>query len=260
MSFTADYPGSIVYPAHETNIIHRANNPKVIVLHTPEEPADNYESTPVWFSGPNRGGSTHYYSDNDGDWYQLVPEKLGAIANGVRGRPYPTGTNSGLSLNLQSVSVEIEGYAANIANTCPRGGRQWKAIVKWVLWEALRWNIPVTRAYIIGHYEVANNRTDPGTLNLQYIVDDVLALKAEQEGRLSMSEYTELKRMIQDLEKKLTKGQGAQNVILVAINKASQERDAENKKATHNALVFMKAVAINLDERMNAVEGTLEDL
>lgn len=206
MMFVPDMPGAIVYPAHETNIMRGPNNPKILCLHTPEEPADDYESTPVYFSQPNRGGSTHYYQDNDGDLYQLVQESRPAIANGVTpGKFYPTSTNPRISLNRQSLSVEIEGYAASMHRTCRRYGRQWNAVVRWVVSRCRAHNIAITRANIIGHYEVASNRSDPGTLNINLIVQDAQALAEEAEDDMAN---------VQELERKIVAQQGQIDAIL----------------------------------------------
>lgn len=242
MVFTADYPRSKVVPAHPTNVLSGSNNPKVIVLHTPEEPADGHPGTPIYFQGANRGGSTHYYSHSSGDWYQMVPEKKGAIANGVKGKPYPAGTTSSKSLNYQSVNVEIEGYAASIATTMPRGKVQWKAVVKWVLFEAKKYKIPIDRRHIIGHYEVANNRSDPGTLNIQHIVDDVLALKAKEEGKLTMSEVRELKKLMRELSAKTSRF------------------ERESKKRDRDGLRFSKEVAKTLNTRLKTLETKVAKL
>jgi N-acetyl-anhydromuramyl-L-alanine amidase AmpD len=190
-----DYPGAIVVPAHPTNILRPINRPKVLVLHTPEEPADNVESTPRYFQTPNLGASTHYYADNDGDLYQMVPEGNGAIANGVIGKTYPEGTNAGHSLNYQSLSIEIEGYAASIGRTMPRGGSQWRTVVAWVVTRAKKYNIPIRRSRIIGHYEVANNRTDPGTLDIDAIVADAQAA-VEEEPDMPQPTVAEILRVL----------------------------------------------------------------
>jgi hypothetical protein len=174
--FPPDYP-SIVVPAHPGNVDERQPNaPRALMLHTPEEPVDDYESTPVYFSS-DRGAATHYYSDSDGDWYQMVPEAVGAIANGRRNKPRPTWAVPGISLNLQTISVEIEGYAAAMHRTMPRGGRQWNAVVRWVENRSRQHLIPLDRAHIMGHYEVADNRSDPGTLNIDLIVEDARKLR-----------------------------------------------------------------------------------
>jgi N-acetyl-anhydromuramyl-L-alanine amidase AmpD len=135
------------------------------VLHTPEERADNIEVTPTWFQQyhPNQRGSTHYYLDNDGDVYQCVPESHGAIANGFNPGPadltYPFWAGP-FSLNWQTVSVEIEGYAHNIGSTITDA--QFNSLVRLIKHRAAHWKIPLTRDYIIGHYQVAYDRTDPG--------------------------------------------------------------------------------------------------
>jgi N-acetyl-anhydromuramyl-L-alanine amidase AmpD len=161
-----DYPGAIWFPAHPTNYrVNDAspNTPKGFVLHTPQEPADSWAYTPRFFADPNRDASTHYFVGYDGDVYQCVAEKDLAIANGVIGKPYPSWGNPARSLNWQSLSVEIEGYAENLHETMPIGSRQWNALVALVRDRCVHYGIPLDRWHIIGHYAVANNRSDPGS-------------------------------------------------------------------------------------------------
>jgi len=190
--FVPDMAGAIVVPAHPTNLMHDrvtgeikpVNHPKVNVFHTPQEPADAREYTPLFFQDPDRDASTHYYTSGgvgtygDGDLYQLVPECYGAIANGVRNKPYPPDTDPNINLNYQSRSNEIEGYAATVAVTCPRGCAQWNTVARWALAGFAMHGIPLDRAHNIGHYEVADDRTDPGGLDIGGIVADAVALLA----------------------------------------------------------------------------------
>jgi len=198
-----DYDGPVVFvPAHPNNIRPGANNPKVLVLHTPEEKADATEVTPFYFSrnlllaDPPRRASTHYYASGgvatggDGDLYQMVREDEGAIANGVLNKPYPADTDGTTSLNLQSLSIEIEGYAANIHKSMPVGSRQWITVVRWVESRARKYNIPLDRKHVIGHYEVASNRTDPGTLDIDLIVKHAQALRNQEDGYM-FTNYTD---------------------------------------------------------------------
>jgi hypothetical protein len=163
---TVDYPGAINFPAHPTNWFQLSNAPRGWVLHTPEEPADQYAGTPRWFAtyhpDPNQRGSTHYFVSFTGDVYQCVPEGSYAIANGVIGKPYPKWADPAVSLNRQSLSVEIEGYAHSIHQTLTPGSVQWHALVALLKHRARAYSIPLDRAHVIGHYEVANNRSDPG--------------------------------------------------------------------------------------------------
>lgn len=176
-TFAADYQGAIVYPAHPSNYYlpqnhnNIPNRPRAWVLHTPEEPSDDNETTPAFFAGPNRQASTHYYLDSDGDVFQLVPESCGAIANGLRGRPPPSWADLSTSLNWQTLSVEIEGFASSIHETMPIEGVQYMALLRLIRDRAARWNIPLDREHIIGHYQVASDRTDPG---LRFPWDDLM--------------------------------------------------------------------------------------
>ncbi len=185
--FTPDIPGSIVVPAHADNVRPGVNNPRINVFHTPEERADDIEVTPYYFSrriydaqGNQRRASTTNYADSDGDLFQMVPDKYGAIANGLRGMSQPAGTLSNVSLNLQSRSIEIEGFAHNIHLTCVRGGPQWNTVVRWTLAGNQMHGIPLDRAHNLGHKEIANNRSDPGGLDIDAIVEDAITLLAKQ--------------------------------------------------------------------------------
>jgi hypothetical protein len=98
--------------------------------------------------------------------YQCVPESWGAIANGFNpGNPqrlsYPSWAG-GFSLNWQTLSVEIEGYAHNIHNTMPVGGPQWQALLRLIRHRCGAWGIPLDREHIPGHYQLSVDRTDPG--------------------------------------------------------------------------------------------------
>lgn len=159
-----DYAGAIDFPAHPTNIMGAPNWPKGWVVHTPEEKADGYPATPHWFAQehPDRAGSTHYFVSYMGEVFQCVSEGSAAIANGVLGKPYPAWADPGISLNRQTLSVEVEGYAADIEETLIVGSAQWNALVKLVRDRCEHYGIPLDREHIIGHYEVANNRSDPG--------------------------------------------------------------------------------------------------
>lgn len=168
-SFVADYPSAFVYPAHPTNYYrpetHNGvpNFPNAWVLHTPEEPSDDNETTPAYFAIPGRAASTHYYLDSDGDVFQLVPEYCAAIANGLKGKPIPVWAQP-TSLNWQTLSVEIEGYAHSIHQTMPVGGVQFNSLVELIKNRAHVWGIPLDRTHIMGHYELSIDRSDPGAL------------------------------------------------------------------------------------------------
>lgn len=184
------------WPAHWQNWGYRdgagnqiINQPRAWVIHTPEERADNYPGTPYWFANPAAGASTQYFVSYWGFVWQMVEERFGPYANGLVGMLKPAIFGPG-SLNLQTLSVEVEGYAATIGETMSEG--QWKALVMLVRDRCLAYGIPMDREHIIGHYEVANNRTDPGTLDL----DDLV--RRLNQGGDDMTDEAEIRRIAED--------------------------------------------------------------
>ena len=178
MTFPADYPGAItdfhVNPSgygYTTNGVALVNKPKAIVLHTPEETADDYESTPPYFATQGVEAGTHYYGDNDGDIYQMLEESECPYANGNRGGvnrtwkgqvdQWPPWATAGVTLNGQTLSIELEGRAATIGQTWT--DKQHDSLVAWIKHRAAHYGIPLDRDHIIGHFEVATDRTDPGS-------------------------------------------------------------------------------------------------
>ncbi len=174
------YPGIKTewIPAHESNYWKagegyggRTNEPVAIVLHTPEEPWDDNESTPRVFQQPNFGGSTGYYGDSDGDIIQMVRDKDMAWANGVTTSgtkptviyPRPVWWKAEyISYNACTLSIEIEGYAATIADTFIPGTPQFESVARWTAEQCKAFGIPIDQAHIVFHSELANDRYDPG--------------------------------------------------------------------------------------------------
>lgn len=165
-------PHSVIWaPAHESNYGGyggRWNTPAALVLHTPEEPADGWESTPNWFANPQANASTHYYADNDGDLYQMVPDSMPAWAQNVRSHqrhwkgsagkaaPWaPDGNN-----NVHALSIEIEGFAGTIDSTL--SDAQMETVAMWLEFKSAQYDIPLDRDHVVGHEELAFHKVDPG--------------------------------------------------------------------------------------------------
>jgi len=175
MNFKPDYRMAVAWPAHESNFGYPrsfaeeqaqqlVNQPRAFVLHTAEEPGDPVGSTPLYFDDTGRQASTHYFIPYAGGCYQMVPERYGAWANGLQGKPAPSWADPNKNLNLQTLSVEIEGYAASVHLTMPVGSPQWKSLVALIQDRCLYHAISLDREHIMGHYQVSNQRSDPGLL------------------------------------------------------------------------------------------------
>lgn len=161
----ADRP-MVSYPAHRSNYYtDRACNPIALVFHEPQEPSDDYESTPVYFASPNRNASTTYYGDSDGDLYQLVPLDRAPIANGWTGDlPIPRFNDGGpefggVSLNQQTHSAEIEGYTHNIHQTMTQA--QYAGCVDLAVLSMVLYDWPRNPKRVgLAHADVASDRSD----------------------------------------------------------------------------------------------------
>lgn len=160
----ADRP-MVSYPAHPSNYYaDRACKPIALVWHEPQERADNYESTPVYFASPNRDASTTYYGDSDGDLYQLVPLDRAPIANGLKNRPLPRFSDGGpefgaYSLNMQTHSVEVEGYTATIQQTMTQA--QYQGCVDLAVLTMVLYDLPRNPLRVgLAHSMLADDRSD----------------------------------------------------------------------------------------------------
>jgi hypothetical protein len=189
----ANFPGAIVVEAAKYGYPRgaRNNHPIAWCLHTPEEPPDNNPSTPYYFHNlTDRNASTTYFVAWTGLVFQCVPEDEGAYANGVEGKPYPIWANPNVNLNLQTLSIEIEGYASSIHLTMPRGSPQWVSLVRLIAHRCKELGMKPENT--IGHYQVSNQRSDPGQLDIQSLIIDVKSLfkKEEDVARLVRKDGT----------------------------------------------------------------------
>ncbi len=162
-------------PAHPSNYSPAASRPYsgaarrivAVCYHTPEEPWDDHEVTPAWFANPKANASTHYYADSDGDLFQMVRDADMAWAQGVRSRdailPRPAWWKSEyVSYNTCMLSIEIEGYAAQIGQTFTPGSRQFESVAAWSAFVCRKYGVPIDRQHHIGHSELTRQKSDPG--------------------------------------------------------------------------------------------------
>ena len=163
-------------PAHENNYdkaargLRRFGHPREqigICIHTAEEDANDYESTPVWFRNPDAVSSTGYYVDNDGDVVQMVRDHDYAWGQGVRAhdlalpRPYWWKDEFG-SYNVVLLSIEIEGRWSTLDRSMPVGSDQWYQLANLCGFLSKKYGIPIDRDHFVGHDELAKSKSDPG--------------------------------------------------------------------------------------------------
>lgn len=178
-----DYAGALWWPAHPSNWGYRSgtgvdfvNHPVAWVFHTPEEEADDVASTPLYFQRPGVIASTTYFVSWLGFVFQCVEERWGAYGNALMGKPLPPVFQPGLNVNLQCISVEVEGRRGSIMETINE--RQWMATVNLVRARSAPYRIPLDRAHLLGHYVLSNQRSDPGP---EFMAELVRRLQPEEE-------------------------------------------------------------------------------
>jgi len=134
------------------------SQPPLIVLHTM---AGSLAGTLAYFQNPTSEVSSHYGVGKKGEIHQYVKETDGAWTNGRILKPSSQQViTRGGNPNLYTITIEFEGK--------DRGGTidepQYQTGL-WLIKEiAARWRIPLTREYIIGHFEIdsGNKANCPG--------------------------------------------------------------------------------------------------
>ena len=177
MTFKPDYPGAIVVEAANYGY-GTPNRPVTWCFHTPEEPADDYPSTPEYLATTDRDASYTYFVSYLAFVFQLVPEAEGAYANALEGKPAPPWSD-GSNLNLQTLSLSFEGYAATIHQTMPQGCSQWRAGVDLVAHRTKALGLKLD--WCVGHKDVSIYRGDPGQFDQAAFIADVKAKMQEEE-------------------------------------------------------------------------------
>ena len=132
--------------------------PPLIVLHTM---AGSLSGTLAHFQNPQTEVSSHYGVGRKGEIHQYVKEKDGAWTNGRILKPTSKQIiqRSG-NPNRYTITIEFEGKDRGGAIDPP----QYQAGLWLIAKIAAHWNIPLTREYIIGHYEIdsINKENCPG--------------------------------------------------------------------------------------------------
>lgn len=131
--------------------------PIAVVLHIME---GTMEAALSWFNDPQSEASSHYGLGKDGRIWQFVNEADAAWCNGDVQEPDWPLLIPEVNPNLYTISIEHEG----------KTGEPWTEAMfladVWLIRQIVqRWNIPVDRDHVIGHYRLnAVDRVNcPGT-------------------------------------------------------------------------------------------------
>jgi N-acetyl-anhydromuramyl-L-alanine amidase AmpD len=143
--------------------------PELIVIHIS---AGSLTSMDSWFNTPNSQASAHYGVGKDGvTVHQYVQEDKKAWHAGRVNNPSFTLYKPGINPNLYTIGIENEGLDLDKAPV-----EQIRTLCELIKDIAARWNIPLDREHIIGHFQIdAINRPNCPSPN-HAVIDEIVAL------------------------------------------------------------------------------------
>jgi len=164
--------------------------PSVIVIHIS---AGSLTSMTSWFSTPNSQASSHYGIGKNGTILQYVEEENKAWTQGRVNNPSFKLYKPGINPNLYCISIENEGQDLQHATEIQK-----QTLLELIKDIAKRWNIPLDRDHIIGHFQIdAINRPHCPSPN-HAIMDEIVALLKVEEDTVEVP-----RRLLLELSKYL---------------------------------------------------------
>lgn len=142
--------------------------PDVIVIHIQE---GTQAGTDSWFRNPASGVSAHYGVSKTGAVVQWVDDADTAYHAGKVTRPTAAivKERSGTNPNSYSLGIECEGKAVDEPTR-----DLFNSLVELVQELAARHSIPLTRRHVIGHREIRADKTCPGLISVDKVVEYAL--------------------------------------------------------------------------------------
>lgn len=135
--------------------------PDMIVLHVTE---GSFNGAVSWLCNKNSGVSSHYVSGRNGELEQLVDLDKAAWCNGTSTTEgakydYRRATNRLVrerktNANYYTISIENEGYSYKDGYG-RLSDKQYNTVLALIKELITKYNIPIDREHIVGHYEIA---------------------------------------------------------------------------------------------------------
>lgn len=141
--------------------------PEIIVVHIS---TDTLASMTSWFNTPKSQASAHYGVGKDGTILQYVEEKDKAWANGRVNNPSFKLYKPNINPNLYTISIENEGKDLSLAPNL-----QIETLCELIKDISQRWNIPLDREHIIGHFQIDNKNRNNCPSPDHSIIDKIVA-------------------------------------------------------------------------------------
>jgi N-acetylmuramoyl-L-alanine amidase len=148
------------------------HKPEGIVIHIM---AGTLIGTDAWFNNPKSQVSAHYGIGKKGEVHQYVKEEDSAWHAGKVSNQNALLVKPNINPNLYTIGIEHEGSESD----------EWTEEMKnasatLIRDICIRWNIPIDRNHIIGHYQITSKKPNCPAIN-KNIVDELVALATGQQ-------------------------------------------------------------------------------
>ncbi len=145
--------------------------PEAVVIHIMD---GTLAGTDSWFANPASQVSAHYGIGRNGEVHQYVQENDSAWHAGRIDAPVWKFIRPNINPNLYTIGIEHEGKPEDI----------WTASMKQSSADLIReicerWQIPIDRYHVIGHYEIYSKKPNCPATNKR-ILDELVALAGQQ--------------------------------------------------------------------------------
>ena len=145
------------------------HKPEGIVIHIM---AGTLIGTDNWFNNPKSQVSAHYGIGKNGEIHQYVKEEDSAWQAGTVSNPSTLLVKPGINPNLYTIGIEHEGSESDVWTEEMKNASA--ALIKNI---CMRWNIPIDRNHIIGHYQITSKKPNCPAIN-KSIIDELIARAA----------------------------------------------------------------------------------
>lgn len=144
-----------------------AAKPEIVVIHIMD---GTLTGTDSWFASPESGVSAHYSVGKKGEVHQYVKETDTAWHAGRVKNPSFSLYKKDVNPNLYTIGIEHEGNATTVWSPAMK-----KASAELLKDICARWNIPLDRDHVIGHYQVFSAKPDCPAKD-KAIIDELILL------------------------------------------------------------------------------------
>jgi len=128
--------------------------------------------TASWFASPISSVSAHYGIGLNGEVHQYVKDDKSAWSNGRVNNPTAKIVLDNLNINQNKISLSIEHEGQDLSKAPEI---QLKTSAELIKTLAMKWNIPINRQHIIGHYEIFAGKPNCPSTD-KSVIDKIITL------------------------------------------------------------------------------------